>query len=58
LTHVQPAEHTECEAWGAAYIDSTGTHIRPIPGNEQLYAEHYDELAGGEGRFQVEPPPG
>jgi hypothetical protein len=54
---IQPVEHTPCESWESAYMDSAGKKIRPIPGKEDEYADVYDELAEGE-EFEVEPPPG
>ncbi len=31
--HVQPAEHTECSAWGSHYLDSAGLNEHPLPGH-------------------------
>jgi hypothetical protein len=57
--HVQPLEHTECVSWEAAYLDVTGTKVRPVPGREDDYADAVGELddLAGEG-IEVEPPPG
>lgn len=55
--HLQPAELTECESWGPAYLDSTGTRIRPLPGKEQEYAEAIENDGYAQtDRYQVEPP--
>jgi hypothetical protein len=54
--HVQPIEHTECVSWESAYMDVTGKHIRPIPGKEEEYSQHYDELADIGRDVNVEPP--
>jgi hypothetical protein len=56
--HIQPVEHAECESWESAYLDVTGKHIRPIPGKEEEYAEHYEELTDIGDNVNVEPPPG
>ncbi|HZV04553.1 MAG TPA: hypothetical protein VE999_05640 [Gemmataceae bacterium] len=57
-THIQPIEHTECVSWESAYMDVTGKNIRPIPGREDEYTEHYEELADIGDNMNVEPPPG
>jgi hypothetical protein len=55
--HIQPVEHAECISWEGAWMDVTGKHIRPIPGQEELYAEAYDEMAGDfSDRYTIEPP--
>jgi hypothetical protein len=53
--HIQPVEHGPCVSWEPAYLDVTCRHIRPIPGQEEEYAERYDELRE-DGEFEVEPP--
>jgi hypothetical protein len=55
--YIQPVELAECVSWEAAYLDSTGQHIRPIPGKEDEYAEAYQYLGDLKGQIQVEPPP-
>jgi hypothetical protein len=56
--HIQPAEHLPCDAYGAAYVDVTGTEVRPVPGKEEEYADEYDELAENyKARYRVQPPP-
>jgi hypothetical protein len=57
-THIQPIEHTECVSWESAYMDVTGKNIRPIPGREDEYAEHYEEMDDIGGKVNVEPPHG
>ncbi len=54
---LQPAEHAECQAWGAAYLDVTGKHIRPIRGKEQEYGQIYAYLVEDNEGVQVEQPP-
>jgi hypothetical protein len=54
--HIQPVEHGECASWEAGYLDVTGRDIRPIPGKEEEYADHYEELAEDADPFRVEPP--
>ncbi len=58
--HIQPVEHTECISWEPAYLDVTGKYIRPIPGQEDEYAEAYEELddIAREDNLHIEPPPG
>lgn len=56
--HIQPVEHGTCASWEAAYLDVTGKKIRPIPGQEEEYAQQYDSLADGDSAYEVEPPPG
>jgi hypothetical protein len=57
-THIQPVEHAPCESWESAYMDVTGKHIRPIPGQEERYADTYGELAEDLGEtLDIEPPP-
>jgi hypothetical protein len=56
--HIQPAEHLPCECSEPAYVDSTGTRLRPVPGKEKEYAEEYDELAESyKGRYKMGPRP-
>src|SRR5262245_36517923 len=54
--HLQPVDHAPCDSWEAAYLDVAGKHIRPIPGKETEYAEHYRERHGDQGPFHIEPP--
>jgi hypothetical protein len=58
--YVQPIEYTPCDSWEVAYLDSTGTKIRPIPGKEKEYAHAYDQLkhlhSVEKDRIDVEPP--
>jgi hypothetical protein len=45
--HIHPAEHSqECVLWGDvdAYLSSDGTHIRPLPGRADKYAEDYEVI--------------
>jgi hypothetical protein len=56
--HIQPVEHGPCESWEAAYLDVTGKRIRPIPGMEDMYPDHYDQLRDESDRFEIEPPAG
>jgi hypothetical protein len=57
--HIQPIEHMKCDSWEVAYLDSTGTKIRPIPGKEQEYADAHGELEHlvEQDGLDVEPPP-
>jgi hypothetical protein len=55
---VQPAELLPCESWEPAYLDCTGTRLRPVPGKEKEYAEAYAELKERyKDRYKVQPPP-
>jgi hypothetical protein len=55
--YIQPVEHTECESWETAYLDVTGSKIRPIPGKEENYADAYEAYyANKEDLLDVEPP--
>jgi hypothetical protein len=56
--HIQPVEHGKCNSWESAWLDVTGTHIRPIPGREEDYGEAYAELHGLTNHLDVQPPPG
>lgn len=56
--HIQPIEHTDCYSWEAAYMNVTGTHIRPIPGMEDEYPEAYANMDHLPEHIQVEPPDG
>jgi hypothetical protein len=56
--HIQPVEHGDCVSWESAYLDVSGTSIRPIPGREAEYAEAYSELVDIGDNMHVEPPPG
>jgi hypothetical protein len=57
--HLQPLDHTECVSWEAAWLDVTGTKVRPIPGREDDYADAVGELEDlAEEGMQIEPPPG
>jgi hypothetical protein len=56
--HLQPAEHLPCDSWEAAYLDSTGTRLRPVPGKEKEYAEAYNDLVeSNKDRVLIDPPP-
>lgn len=54
--YIQPVEHTECASWEAAWIDSTGKKVRPMPGREDSYADAYAELSDMGDRLDIEPP--
>jgi hypothetical protein len=54
--YLQPPEHLPCDAYGPAYVDVTGTEVRPVPGKEKEYAEEYDELVENyKDRYKVQP---
>lgn len=56
--HIQPPELVPCESYECAYLDSTGKHLRPIPGKEADYAKAVDDLVERYGeRFEVFIPP-
>lgn len=54
--HVQPVELTECASWESAYLDSSGRKIGPIPGNEDAYADAYEEITDLAGEYEIQPP--
>jgi hypothetical protein len=54
--YIQPVEHFSCMSWEAGWLDVTGKKIRPLPGQEEEYAEAYGELVGNK-EYDVEPPP-
>jgi hypothetical protein len=56
--YIQPVEHTSCESWEVGWMDVTGKRLRPMPGQEDAFAEAYGEREDLQGRFEVEPPPG
>jgi hypothetical protein len=53
--YIQPVEHTECESWESAYLDVSYRRIRPIPGKEDEYAEHFEEYYA-DSEYEAEPP--
>jgi hypothetical protein len=56
--HLQPVEHVPCHtSWPNAWLDGTGTVIRPVPGSEEQYTAELEELRRRFAGFQVEPPP-
>jgi hypothetical protein len=42
--YIQPVEHAQCESWQCAYLDVTGSKIRPIAGREEDYARAYEHF--------------
>lgn len=55
---IQPVEHLSCESLEPAYLDSTGTKLKPIPGKEQDYVAFYEELESwNKNRYAMDPPP-
>jgi hypothetical protein len=55
--HLQPMEYVPCRTSGPnAWLDGTGTVIRPVPGWEEAYAAELQELRRRFAAFQVEPP--
>jgi hypothetical protein len=54
---LQPMEHTHCATWEAAWMDVTGTKVRPVSGREEDYADAVSELdhLADEG-VEIEPP--
>jgi hypothetical protein len=53
--HLQPIEHTTCESWESAYLDVNCQRIRPIPGKEGEFAEHFEDYYA-DTDYEVEPP--
>jgi hypothetical protein len=55
--HLQPLEHVPCRtSWPNAWLDGTGTVIRPVPGWEEQYMVELEELRRCFAGFQVELP--
>jgi hypothetical protein len=55
--YIQPLEHTNCESWEAGWLDLAG-NIKPIPGMEDEYSEHYERFQQVVGKEKVQPPDG
>jgi hypothetical protein len=55
MAHIQPVEHAECESWESAYLDVNCQRIRPIPGKEEEYAEHFEDYYA-DSEYEAEPP--
>jgi hypothetical protein len=59
--YIQPVEHGECVSWESAYLDVTGSKVRPIPGKEAEYRAAYADLASIQKSLgqsiEFEPPP-
>jgi hypothetical protein len=55
---VQPVEHVACQVWDGeaafAYLASDGVTIRPLPGREDLFAAHREELREYFPDFRIE----
>jgi hypothetical protein len=54
--YIQPLEHIPCASWETAWLSFDCKTIRPIPGQEEVYAENYDELRELHPGLHVEPP--
>jgi len=60
--HIQPVEHGTCVSWESAWLDVTGTHIRPIPGCDKGYPAAYEYLRSMvadqlDNQLDIQPPP-
>jgi hypothetical protein len=52
---IQPVEHVPCASWESGWLDVNFKRIRPIPGREAEYAEHYEDYYS-DTPYESEPP--
>lgn len=53
---LQPLAHWECESWEAAWLDTDGRTVRPVPGREEDYADAVADSRDMDGLVFVDPP--
>jgi hypothetical protein len=41
---LQPVEHWHSDAWSEAWVSVDGKHVTCVPGHEDEYAKHFDDL--------------
>lgn len=55
--YLQPVELVpECFAWGSAYLNTEGTILRAIPGDEEAFLDRLDELREDYPDYTIHPP--
>jgi hypothetical protein len=54
-THIQPAEHWECETWESGWLGLDGV-VRPFPGREADFRAHAEEMREFFPRLRLEEP--